>query len=122
LADVSIRPLGDVDFYAVSLSAGETLSVDIDARELGSSLDPVLGIFDTDGTTLLDSSDDDPAPGESSSLDSYLQFLASAEGTYFIAVSAFSDLDFDGTDGKSSGSYTISFQCQAGGAGSGRLR
>ena len=114
LADVSIRPLGDIDFYAVSLSAGEILSVDIDAKELGSSLDPVLGIFNTDGTTLLDSSDDDPAPGESSSLDSYLQLVAPAEGTYFIAVSAFSDLDLNGTDGKSTGSYFISFQCQAG--------
>ena len=120
LFDVSILPARDVDFYAISLSSGEILSVDIDARGLGSDLDSVLGIFDTDGTTLLAQSDDDLAPGESSSLDSYLEFATPADGTYFVAVSSFSDFDFIG-DGESIGSYTISFQCQVGGAISGTI-
>ena len=119
-ADVSILPRGDVDFYAILLAAGEILSVDIDASELGSDLDSVLGIFDTDGTTLLASSDDDPAPGEASSLDSYLQFAAPADGIYYVAVGSFSDFDFNG-DGGSVGSYTIFFQCQVGGTLSGTI-
>ena len=112
-ADVSILPSGDVDFYGILLSAGEVLTIDIDAQELGSNLDSLLGIFDIDGTTLLFSSDDDSAPGETSFLDSYLEFTAPASGTYFVAVSSFGDSEFTG-DGFGVGEYAISFQCQTG--------
>jgi hypothetical protein len=102
-----------VDFYGILLSAGEVLSVDIDAAELGSPLDSLLGIFDVDGSTLLASSDDDQAPGESFTVDSYLQFTASVSGTYFVAVGSFGDSNFTG-DGFGVGEYAISFQCLAG--------
>ena len=110
LTNPLVDPLGDLDFYWVPLLAGQIISIDVDANELGSSLDPLMGIFDTDGTTILTLSDDDPAPGEPSTLDSFLQFQAPSDGTYFVAVTAFDDFDFVG-DGTTTGFYEISFDC-----------
>ena len=36
---------GDVDFWFVDLTAGQFFSVDVDAKDVGSLLDPVLQLF-----------------------------------------------------------------------------
>ena len=109
--DTSIDPLGDVDFYAFEAMAGDRVTIDIDANQLGSPLDSVLGLFDSTGT-LLALSDDNPAPGEPFTTDSFLQFIMPSTGTFFIAVSSFADFDFNGgEDAFFTGPYTLSVAC-----------
>jgi hypothetical protein len=110
--DVEIDPLRDVDFYELSVSPGDIVTIDIDADEFGSTLDSVLGIFDAFGT-LRDTSDDSTGPGETDSLDSFLLTTGSGGGALFIAVSAFSDFGFDGTDAGSTGFYSLIVACES---------
>lgn len=104
----------DVDLFSVELSAGSLLSIDVDANEFGSSLDSVLRVFDDAGNELA-WSDDSAAPGETPSYDSYLDFSAPTEGTYYVGVSGFGNFDYDPTvagsgafDG-STGDYSLIF-------------
>src|SRR5262245_46448625 len=72
---------GDYDHYRVSASAGQLLTVDVTAYDIGSSLDAVVGVYDSAGT-LLASNDD----GTFASLDSFLHFLAPAADNYSVVV------------------------------------
>jgi len=97
----------DVDIYQVSLSAGDTLKADVDAYYLDdgsnlSSLDGYLRLFDASGSELAynysDAADDDDSGYYSSNYyDPYLSFVASASGTYYIAVSGESNTYYDAT-------------------------
>lgn len=77
----------DVDLYKVSLAAGQTIMVDIDARSLmpESTLDSVVRVFQANGK-LLAANDNDlrTRPG---SRDSFLEFRAREAGDYYIGVS-----------------------------------
>ncbi|MCG5062029.1 MAG: DVUA0089 family protein [Limnoraphis sp. WC205] len=84
----------DIDFYEFELNSGDQILVDIDAEELGSTLDSVLRLFDGNGFELA-VSDDTPAPNEFSSLDSYLEFTAANPGTYYLGVSSFNNFSYD---------------------------
>jgi hypothetical protein len=94
---------GEVDFYAVSLRAGEILNIDVDAAVLGSPLDPMVAVFDADCTQLALNDDDEE------SLDSFLHFTAPSTGTVFIGVTSYADFDFvGGPEAFSSGPYRLS--------------
>ncbi|MBE9101141.1 S8 family serine peptidase [Vacuolonema iberomarrocanum] len=80
-----LSPGQDVDFYVVRMNAGDRLTIDIDADELESFLDSGLRLFDASGNELM-WSDDDAAPGENLSSDSYIDFTATATGNYYIGV------------------------------------
>ena len=82
-----IEPLGDRDFYKVTLAAGDTITADIDAATISSRLDSYLRLFKANGTNAdeIDNNDDDP----SGSVDSFLKYTAVASGTYYIGVSGF---------------------------------
>jgi hypothetical protein len=108
-SETNIDPLGDVDFYTFTLVDDQLVSIDIDANILGSSLDSTLGLFDS-VPALITTSDDDPAPGEPSSVDSFIS-TALAAGTYFIATSSFPDFTFDGVDAGSTGIYLLNLEC-----------
>ncbi|MDB9374549.1 DVUA0089 family protein, partial [Nodularia sphaerocarpa] len=110
----------DVDMYSFELAAGDTVRIDIDAEQLGSTLDSVLRVFDAQGNQLAQS-DDDGAPDELfvAGVDSYLEFTAETAGTYYVGVSSFPNGEFSfnnnpydpsvagsGT-GRSSGTYTL---------------
>ena len=102
---------GDVDFFRIEVVAPTRLVIDIDAFDLGSSLDSLLGLFDAAGT-LGATSDNDPAPGESFiTSDSYLDPLIPIATPLFIAVGSTGDGGFDGTGGTTQGSYTLSIRC-----------
>ena len=90
----AISIVDDIDIYQVHLDAGEGVNIDIDADEFGSSLDSRLRLFDAEGNEI-DSSDDNPAPGEESSLDSYLSFIPEVAGVYYFGVSDISNEDYD---------------------------
>jgi hypothetical protein len=78
----------DVDVFAIDLTAGTDLLLDVDANQYGSSLDPILGLFDVDGHTLLEYNDD--ADG----LDSRLHYVVPATGRYYAAI-----MDYYGSGG-----------------------
>ncbi|HEY0326740.1 MAG TPA: M10 family metallopeptidase C-terminal domain-containing protein, partial [Allosphingosinicella sp.] len=104
----SINPLGDRDFFSITLEAGELLILDVDGT---TSLDSVLRVYGPNG--LLVAENDDPGgphdPGSSAhsgishNLDSLIRFRATTSGTYTFSIESYTD-----TSGpSSSGSYVI---------------
>jgi len=71
---------GDVDYYAFSGAAGDTILADIDAQIIGSLLDSYLVLYSTDGFTELVHNDD------SDGLDSLIAYTVPAAGTYYLMV------------------------------------
>jgi len=80
---------GDFDFYAISgVTAGQILTADIDTDpESLLFLDSFLVIWDSAGNLLA--FNDDDASGIGPSVDSFLYFVAPADGTYYISVGSF---------------------------------
>jgi len=85
---------GDLDFFAISLSAGEVITI------ITTPLDPpfdnpdtMLGFFDSDGI-LLDFNDD------ANGLGSAIRYQVDTDGTYYIGVTGFADFDFVGDHGQ----------------------
>ncbi|MFO0869761.1 MAG: GEVED domain-containing protein [Pirellulales bacterium] len=76
----------DVDLFQVFLNAGETLTIDVDAAEIGSSLNAVLAVFNASGSALA-FNDAARGAGELASTDPFLTFTPAIAGTYFIGVS-----------------------------------
>jgi subtilisin family serine protease len=85
----------DVDLYRIVVTAGQTLTLDIDARSLTprSTLDSVVRLFDASGR-LVASNDNDTRNG-SESRDSFLTWTATAGGTFFVGVSGFGNAAYD---------------------------
>ena len=91
----------DVDLYSFELSAGESITVDVDAIAPDGSeslLQPVLRIFEADGTEL-------DAIGQVETLDAItpgegeatLTFTADTAGTYYAGISVLGNDDYDPT-------------------------
>ncbi len=115
----------DVDIYQFKLGVGERAIVDIDSE--GSGLDSVLQIFDSRGIAqefvnasgvVLTASDNDAAPGEAASLDSYADFTATQPGVYYAAVSSVGNSSYDPLSfadrkpGDTTGAYRISISAR----------
>ena len=77
LLDSTLADEADLDFYEVTLTTGQSLTVFTTAGASGDS-DTEIALFDTDGTTELDRVDFDFADT--------LVFTAPADGTYFITI------------------------------------
>jgi hypothetical protein len=75
-----IDPAGDVDAFAVVLKKGEKRRLQVEARALGSPLDPVLSVFDAKGKLLNEIDDIMGSP------DPELLFNAPADGAYRVEV------------------------------------
>ncbi|MEW6493893.1 MAG: S8 family serine peptidase, partial [Cyanobacteriota bacterium] len=84
----------DVDFLQIQLNAGDQVTIDIDTAGLNSSLNSVVRLFDLSGNQLA-FNDNAAASGETSSLDSYLEFTATVSGTYYIGVSGLGNSSYD---------------------------
>ena len=69
------------DVYRVSGKAGERRVFEVEARRIGSAIDPVLRILDASGRQLA-RSDDSPGAG----LDARVDFLFPKEGNYYVEV------------------------------------
>lgn len=76
-----INPAGDIDYFAIDLTVGQRVDFDIDAFGIGSSSDPVLRLFDTDGVSLLDISDNVVG------LDPRIVYEPLTSGRFFVQVS-----------------------------------
>ncbi|MEX1027809.1 MAG: PPC domain-containing protein [Candidatus Paceibacterota bacterium] len=99
----------DVDFYEVTLSTGQSLTVDIDTPY--SSLDSYVRLFDSSGGEQASNNDDSSGYG---SLDSFLTFTAPVSGTYFVSVSGNPNTSYSPSTGGSgtagsTGSYSLKF-------------
>ena len=104
------RGTRDVDLFRVTLAAGQTITIDIDAKTLsgGSSLDSYLRLFNSAGRQLAANDDD------GSSFDSLLRFRASTAGTYFVGISGYGNSGYNPTragSGRagSTGVYQVQF-------------
>jgi hypothetical protein len=102
--------LRDVDMYAITLTAGQRVVVDIDAQTLtgGSTLDSSLRLFNAGGRQVACNDD------ASGSLDSRLVFTARVAGTYYVGVSGYGNSRYNPTLEDSGwwgsvGDYEISF-------------
>jgi hypothetical protein len=99
----------DVDFFTVTLAAGSTLTVDIDARSLAtpSPLDSFIRVINASGTQIASNDD------SGGSLDSYVSLTVPTAGTYAIGVSAYGNSSYNpavagsGTAGTSTGGYQL---------------
>ena len=110
----------DVDMFAVTLGAGEELRIDVDAQTIGSMLDARVRVYDGESTQFLDEViDPDFDPDQDFQLDPYrpsnsgalgendlatfsgvdprLTFTAPFAGTFFVALSGFSNDTYDPT-------------------------
>ena len=93
-----IETSDDVDWFAVTLEADTTYRIDLEGGETGRGTlrDPLLrGIADADGVLIPRTSNDDGGSG----LNSQATFTAVADGTYYVAASAW---------GGRTGTYTLS--------------
>jgi sugar lactone lactonase YvrE len=92
-----VDPQGDVDTWFVDLTAGEFVSIDVDAKSIGSLLDPVLGLIAPDGQTTLAVNDDFDG------FDSRISYRVPTSGRYFVAIRAVGGL------GDPRSTYAINF-------------
>jgi hypothetical protein len=71
---------GDTDWFRFKAQKGQNFEVNVFARRIRSSLDPVVQIFDAKGKSLAQNDD-------SAGLDSYVRFSVPADGEYCLKVS-----------------------------------
>lgn len=100
----------DVDLFRVVLKAGQSFTIDIDARSLASAsrLDSFVRVFDSRGRELARNDD---AAG---SLDSLLSVVTRTGGTYYVGISGFGNSAYSATrvgSGRvgSTGAYEVAF-------------
>jgi hypothetical protein len=90
-----ICPGGDVDYYQFTGSEGDRIVVDVDAHDYGSSLDPYLVFYDSDGVSIL-AEEDDELLGEHR--DPLLGYTLPHNGTYYFKIRAFDNPAVGGED------------------------
>lgn len=109
----AIIPGDDVDMFAVTVEAGQTLSFDIDLPDSG--LQSLLRLFDTTGVELAENLTAVGADPEYSASESFLQYTFAYAGTFYLGVSASLNADYDPLTGElaavgSTGTYTVIIQ------------
>jgi Bacterial pre-peptidase C-terminal domain len=98
--ETTIDSTEDVDLYKVDLLTGQTLTIDVDAAEIGSKLlYSQLRVFDASGKELAKTGFDDyqSAPDELFKVvgDSFLKFIAETSGTYYVGISNLGNETYD---------------------------
>lgn len=86
----------DVDMFSFSVTAGQRVGFDIDLPSGG--LDSHIRLFDSAGFQLA-SNDNRAAPGESSIVESYLDYTFATGGMYYLGVSGAPNKTYRSTDG-----------------------
>ena len=105
--NANLQYLGDMDWFRFTAKKGTQYAIDIDALEMQSTpgwgmiVRPHLGLFDSSGR-LLKSADSAADPYSGFVGDPALLFTAPNDGTYYIAVTAPGDGNFQGVFGDSS--------------------
>lgn len=81
----AICPPGSSDYYRFQGQAGDRIMLDVDAMELGSLLDGVLYLLDSDGKSVLTMNDDE-VPGEV--FDPRIGYRLKRDGEYYLRMLA----------------------------------
>ena len=107
----NFEPNNDVDLLKLELDNGDRLTVDVDAQDLGSNLDPILRLFDSAGNEVAVNDD-------SGNLDSLIEFTATATDTYYASVSSYANFSYDpfiggSGAGFSTGEYDLTISVDA---------
>lgn len=88
----TLETVGDHDWYAVQLTAGQTITIWLNGTGVNSLEDPFVYVRNSSGALLA--SNDDASAG--SNRNSYLVFTAPSTGTYYIDAGAW-DENYTGT-------------------------
>jgi hypothetical protein len=78
--------MDDQDWYAVTLTAGQTVVVDLLFDQTNSYEDLDLYFYDSDGQTILSTWEDG---GQSGNSDEHLEYTVDSAGTYYVVVEGF---------------------------------
>ena len=105
----SVSPLGDEDFFSISLKQGELLILDVDGTN---ALDAFVTVFGPNGVEMGFNDDQgqtfdpgsSPHSGVGHNLDSLLRFRVPADGVYYFSIRSYEDEEAGPT---SSGAYTL---------------
>jgi sugar lactone lactonase YvrE len=93
-ASGTISPSNDIDWYAVDLTAGSVVDLDVTAARSGSAIDAVIALVAPDGESFLAYNDDWHG------LDPRIVFPISTTGRYFVGI---------GGTTTTTGSYALAF-------------
>ena len=92
----------DSDWYELDGAAsGDRVVVSVEAFRVGSALDAMVAVYDGSGNQLGFSNDRTGSP------DPELDLTLSGTGPFYVAVSAFNDLDFNGSGAVSAGHFFL---------------
>ena len=96
----TINPDTDVDMIKFTVTAGQIVDFDVDTSLNGSSgLNSYLRLFDGTGTQLA-SNNNAAALGETTTgFDAYLRYTFAAAGTFYVAVSNATNVNYNATTG-----------------------
>ena len=90
-----LEVVDDTDWFSINLVAGKSYSFTLESATKDGLFDPYLKLYGSDGKTLIDESDD------ANGLDSQIDIVISASGTYYLEASS-------GTSGSGIGNYVVS--------------
>jgi sugar lactone lactonase YvrE len=79
-ATAAMDTTGDVDWYVINVPSDTMLTLDVDANQVGSAMDPIMWLIAPDSVTTLAFSDDFDG------LDSYIEYHITRPGKYFVLV------------------------------------
>ncbi len=101
----------DVNIYAFEVTAGQTISFNIDKCGANPLSDSWIRLFDANGTELA-YNDDGTGPAETPSYDSYMTYAFTTSGTYYLGVSGYHNSGYDPITGDgdvagATGQYTL---------------
>lgn len=105
-----INPAFDVDYFALDVPANTSLDLDVDANQVGSTLDPVMALIAPDGQTVLRVNDDYDG------MDSRIIYTVTTAGRYIVGIA-----DYNGT-GSLQHTYVIKLQVLVPGPGDPAVR
>jgi len=95
----SIEVVGDRDWIAITLTAGQQVVITLTGTGASELYDPLLRLRDSSGNLIAENDD-------SGGLDSRIVFTAPSSGTYYIDAGAYAP--YEGNSG--TGTYTVSVQ------------
>jgi pimeloyl-ACP methyl ester carboxylesterase len=98
----------DVDMFSFTVVGDQRVSFDVDQT---SGLDSYIRLFDASGVELA-ANDDTGGPGETTGVDSYLEYTFTGGGTFYVGVSGFTNTNYNPLTGAgdingSAGSYAL---------------
>lgn len=108
----------DTDWFElVGASPGELIDVSVAAHAVGSDLDPMVGLYDSTGAKFAFNDD-----GAANGVDAELSGVTLAgPAPYYVAVSAYNDVDFNGSGAVSAGHYFLEVEVDGSRFGPNRL-